>query len=113
MPFQHGVLTVKALLDIFYKEHCEILRSIVDGSSGDTHMSPHRGLVKMEQWSSSRLSVIRNVTQAPGAALAGGHMVWWRLLVSINIDIVVKKTRPKHVKWHDSFLQISKWMFAI
>ena len=63
--------------------------------------------------SSSRLSVIRNVTQAPGAALAGGHMVWWRLLVSINIDIVVKKTRPKHVKWHDSFLQISKWMFAI
>ena len=65
------------------------------------------------RWSTEqRLSVIRNVTQAPGAALAGGHMVWWRLLVSINIDIVVKKTRPKHVEWHDSFLQISKWMFA-
>ena len=45
-------------------------------------------------------------------ALFWGHMLWWRLLVSINIDIVVKKTRPKHIKWHDSFLQISKWTFA-
>ena len=45
-------------------------------------------------------------------ALFWGHMLWWRLLVSINIDIVVKKTRPKHIKCHDSFLQISKWTFA-